>query len=345
MVLLVTGAAGFIGTNFVNYYLKKNLNRRVIGLDKLTYAGNVENFKCLAPGEAARFTFVKGDINDSSLVNAILREHQVNQIIHFAAESHVDRSITDPHVFIVNNVLGTHTLLDCAKRCWYSNTGWRDGVKFLQVSTDEVYGSLGPTGFFTEQTPLAPNSPYSASKAGADLMVRAYHHTYGMPTLITRCSNNYGPFQYPEKLIPVIFYHALHHLKIPVYGDGEQIRDWLYVEDHCRALDMVLQDGRAGEVYNIGGHNEMDNLAIVKTIIRILREKTGDNTIEESLIDFVMDRPGHDRRYGIDPTKIGNEIGWIPSIPFDQGIDMTIDWYLSHRSWIDQVLAKMNSGS
>jgi dTDP-glucose 4,6-dehydratase len=342
MVLLVTGAAGFIGTNFVYYYLKKYPENTLIGLDKLTYAGNIENFNGLGQNEKSRFNFIKGDITDFDQVNETLNKFQIDQIIHFAAESHVDRSITDPQTFIVNNVLGTHTLLDCAKRYWYKQNEWKTGVKFLQVSTDEVYGSLGRTGFFTELTPLAPNSPYSASKAGADLMVRAYHHTYQMPVLITRCSNNYGPFQYPEKLIPLMIYNALNHKKLPVYGDGEQIRDWLYVEDHCFALDMVLQKGKTGEVYNIGGHNERDNKTIVKTIIKTLQDKTGDRQINESLIEYVPDRPGHDRRYGIDPTKIGKEIGWKPSVLFDQGIDSTIDWFLSHRSWINQVMAKVH---
>jgi dTDP-glucose 4,6-dehydratase len=340
MALLVTGSAGFIGTNFVYHFLKEYPQNTLIGLDKLTYAGNIENFEELTPNEQLRFTFIKGDITDSDLIDSTLKEYQIDRIIHFAAESHVDRSITDPHTFIVNNVLGTHTLLDCAKRYWSMNNEWQAGVKFLQVSTDEVYGSLGPSGYFTEKTPLTPNSPYSASKASADLMVRAYYKTFNMPVLISRCSNNYGPFQYPEKLIPLIIHKALNHQKIPVYGDGKQIRDWLYVKDHCNALDMILQKGVAGEVYNIGGHNEMDNITVVEKIIKILQEKTGDKEINGSLIDFVSDRPGHDRRYGIDPTKIGKEVGWVPSIPFEHGIDMTINWYLSHRSWIEQVIEK-----
>jgi len=364
MTLLVTGVAGFIGSNFVYYYLRKHPERKIIGLDNLTYAGNLDNLSKLTEEERKRFTFIKGDICDTELIESIFNEQEIDGVINFAAESHVDRSIHDPQIFLKTNILGTQALLDAAKNHWQLSDGsWRSlsskegeetrrdrfarttnneqraTPKFLQISTDEVYGALGSTGFFTEKTPLDPHSPYSASKASADLIVKAYHDTYGMPINITRCSNNYGPYQFPEKLIPLMINNALNHKPLPVYGDGRQIRDWLYVEDHCRAIDMVFENGKSGEVYNIGGHNERENIYIVRRIIEILREKTGDREINESLIKHVTDRLGHDRRYGIDPTKITSELGWKPSIMFDEGIEMTIDWYLNNKKWMQSVIS------
>ncbi|MDK2886825.1 MAG: dTDP-glucose 4,6-dehydratase [Thermosipho sp. (in: thermotogales)] len=339
MTILVTGCAGFIGSNFVYYYLEKYKDRKIIGLDKLTYAGNLENLEKLTDEERKRFKFIKGDINNKELLEYIFEEYDIDGVINFAAESHVDRSIYDPQIFLKTNVLGTQSLLDVAKKYWYKDGKWKEGKKFLQVSTDEVYGSLGPTGYFTEKTPLDPHSPYSASKAAADLIVKAYHDTYKMPINITRCSNNYGPYQFPEKLIPLMIWNALNHKELPVYGDGKQIRDWLYVKDHCRAIDMVYEKGKIGEVYNIGGHNEKENIYIVKKIIEILREKTKDEKINETLIKHVKDRPGHDRRYGIDPTKIRNELGWEPEVMFDEGIEMTIEWYLENIDWMKRVIS------
>jgi len=364
MTILVTGVAGFIGSNFVYYYLRSHPERKLIGLDNLTYAGNLDNLSRLTEEEKKRFSFIKGDICDNELVESIFNEHNIDGVINFAAESHVDRSIHDPQIFLKTNILGTQVLLDAAKNHWQLPDGkWRsldqreeEGTiqdrfsrtthneqrtipKFLQISTDEVYGALGSTGFFTEKTPLDPHSPYSASKASADLIVKAYHDTFGLPVNITRCSNNYGPYQFPEKLIPLMINNVLNHKPLPVYGDGKQIRDWLYVEDHCRAIDMVFDDGESGEVYNIGGHNERENIYIVKRIIEILREKTGDQEINESLIKHVTDRLGHDRRYGIDPTKITQELGWKPTIMFDEGIEMTIDWYLNNREWVEGVIS------
>ncbi|ABR30379.1 dTDP-glucose 4,6-dehydratase [Thermosipho melanesiensis] len=338
MTLLVTGCAGFIGSNFVYYYLEKYKDRKIVGLDKLTYAGNLENLGKLTVEQRKRFKFIKGDINNKELLEYIFEEYEIDGVINFAAESHVDRSIYDPQIFLKTNILGTQTLLDVAKKYWYRDGKWKEGKKFLQVSTDEVYGSLGPTGYFTEKTPLDPHSPYSASKASADLIVKAYHDTYKMPINITRCSNNYGPYQFPEKLIPLMIWNTLNHKELPVYGDGRQIRDWLYVKDHCRAIDMVYEKGKVGEVYNIGGHNEKENIYIVKKIIEILRKKTGDKEINEGLIRHVKDRPGHDRRYGIDPTKIKEELGWEPEIMFDEGIELTIEWYLENIDWMKKVI-------
>ena len=356
MTILVTGVAGFIGSNFVYYYLRKHSERKIIGLDNLTYAGNLDNLSGLTVQERKRFSFVKGDICDAELVEQIFNEHEIDGIINFAAESHVDRSIHDPQIFLKTNILGTQVLLDAAKNHWRlpdgkwrsleqreegeairgrlsrtTNNEQRTTPRFLQISTDEVYGTLGPSGYFTEKTPLDPHSPYSASKASADLIVKAYHDTYGLPVNITRCSNNYGPYQFPEKLIPLMINNALNHKPLPVYGDGRQIRDWLYVEDHCKAIDLVFENGESGEVYNIGGHNERENIYIVERIIEILREKTGDSKINELLIKHVTDRLGHDRRYAIDPTKISQELGWKPAIMFDEGIEITIDWYLDMR--------------
>lgn len=307
--ILVTGGAGFIGCNFLRYMLREHPDVSIINLDLLTYAGNREAIRDLESDR--RYEFVHGDIADGVLVDGLVA--RVDAVINFAAESHVDRSIADPGVFVRTNVLGTQVLLDAARR---------HGVaRYLQISTDEVYGSLGPTGYFTEETPLAANSPYSASKAGADLLVRAYHETFGLPALITRCSNNYGPYQHDEKLIPTLIRKALANELLPLYGDGQNVRDWLFVEDHCRAIDTVLQQGRVGEVYNVGGHNEWHNLDIAKLILERLGKP-------ESLITFVQDRLGHDRRYAIDAGKMERELSWKPQVQFEQGIVATVDWYI-----------------
>lgn len=334
MTILVTGVAGFIGSNFVYYYLRKYKDRKIIGLDKLTYAGNLDNLSKLTQEEKKRFVFIKGDINDRKLLEEIYSKYEIDGVINFAAESHVDRSIHDPGIFVKTNVLGTQTLLHVFKEHYDE----RKKQKFLQISTDEVYGALGPTGYFTEETPLDPHSPYSASKASSDLIVKAYHDTYGLNTNITRCSNNYGPYQFPEKLIPLMIHNALNHKELPVYGDGKHVRDWLYVEDHCKAIDLVFEKGKSGEVYNIGGHNEKENIEIVKLIITYLQEKTKDKEINEGLIKHVKDRLGHDRRYAIDPTKIKNELGWEPETRFEDGIKKTIDWYLENQEWMKKVI-------
>lgn len=315
MKILVTGGAGFIGSNFVHYMLERYPSYQMINLDALTYAGNLENLRSIQ--ENSNYTFVKGDITNSELVNSLF-EQGVDTVVHFAAESHVDRSILEPDIFVKTNVLGTQVLLEAARKY--------DVKKFVHVSTDEVYGTLGETGLFTEDTPLSPNSPYSASKAGSDLLVRSYHETFGLPVNITRCSNNYGPYQFPEKLIPLMIANALNDKPLPIYGDGLNIRDWLYVEDHCSAIDLVLHKGINGEVYNIGGNNERTNIQIVQTILRELGKP-------ESLIQYVKDRLGHDRRYGIDATKITNELGWEPKHNFDTGIHETIRWYLDNQDW------------
>jgi dTDP-glucose 4,6-dehydratase len=331
---LVTGGAGFIGSNFILYMFNKYKDIKIINLDKLTYAGNLENLKDVEKDE--RYLFVQGDICDKELVNSLFKKYEIDYVVNFAAESHVDRSITMPEIFVQTNVLGTANLLNCAKAAWETNEGWREGVKFLQVATDEVYGSLGETGYFLETTPLDPRSPYSASKAGADLLVKAYNDTFKMPVNITRCSNNYGPYQFPEKLIPLLINNCLQHKELPVYGDGLNIRDWLYVEDHCKAIDMVINQGKVGEVYNVGGHNERTNIEIVKTIIQYLNENY-DKDITEGLIKYVQDRKGHDRRYGIDPTKIKEELGWYPETSFEDGIKKTIKWYLDNKKWMENV--------
>ncbi|MGC8870392.1 MAG: dTDP-glucose 4,6-dehydratase [Brevinematia bacterium] len=339
MKLLVTGCAGFIGTNFVYFYLRKYKDSFIVGLDKLTYAGNLENLSKLSEEEKKRFVFIKGDINNSELVNHIFNQYDIDIVVNFAAESHVDRSIFDPHVFIQTNVLGVQNLLSVAMNYWRRGESWKEGKRFIQVSTDEVYGSLGSEGYFTENTPLDPHSPYSASKAGGDLIAKSYYDTFKMPIIITRCSNNYGPYQFPEKLIPLMIWNAINHKELPVYGDGKNIRDWLYVEDHCRAIDLVIEKGRLGEVYNIGGHNERENIYVIKKIIEILIKKTGDAKINESLIKFVKDRPGHDRRYAMDPTKIMTELGWKHSLQFEEGLELTIDWYLNNIDWVKSVIS------
>ncbi|WP_342552992.1 dTDP-glucose 4,6-dehydratase [Paenibacillus sp. FSL R7-0652] len=319
MKLLVTGGAGFIGSNFVLYMLREHPNYEIVNVDALTYAGNLENLQSIESNP--RHTFIQADIADVQQMEDIFAQG-IDVVVNFAAESHVDRSILAPDVFVRTNVMGTQVLLDAAKKYKIA--------KFVQVSTDEVYGSLGPTGLFTEETPLTPNSPYSASKAGGDLLVRAYHETFGLPVNITRCSNNYGPFQFPEKLIPLIISRALKDEAVPVYGDGLNIRDWLYVEDHCRAIDLVIHQGKSGEVYNIGGNNERTNIHIVETVLQQLGKPT-------TLIQYVQDRLGHDRRYGIDPTKLQTELGWKPVHNFETGIQETIQWYLNHQEWMASV--------
>jgi dTDP-glucose 4,6-dehydratase len=331
---LVTGGAGFIGSNFVLYMLNKYDDIRIINLDKLTYAGNIENLKSIE--NDGRHIFIQGDICDRDLVKSLFQKYEIDYVAHFAAESHVDRSILEPEIFVKTNVMGTVNLLNCAKDAWETEAGWKQGVKFLHVSTDEVYGSLGDTGFFMETTPLDPHSPYSSSKASSDLMVKAYSDTYKMPVNITRCSNNYGPFQFPEKLIPLLINNCLAYKKLPIYGDGMNIRDWLFVEDHAKAIDMVINNGRLGEVYNVGGHNERTNIQIVATVIEYLNANV-DNNITEALKTYVEDRKGHDRRYGIDPTKIKRELGWYPETTFEVGIVKTIQWYLDNKKWMDNI--------
>ncbi|KAB2925508.1 MAG: dTDP-glucose 4,6-dehydratase [Bacteroidetes bacterium] len=320
--ILVTGGAGFIGSNFIHYMLAKHSGYSVINFDKLTYAGNLENLSAVKGVQ--RYRFVKGDICRKDEVLAAMRTYAVDTVVHFAAESHVDRSILGPAVFVETNVMGTNVLLDASREA--------DIERFLHVSTDEVYGSLGATGYFTEQTPLHPNSPYSASKASSDLLVLAYQHTFGFPGVVTRCSNNYGPYQFPEKLIPLMIANALNDRPLPVYGDGLNVRDWLYVEDHCSALDTVLHRGAVGEVYNIGGHNEWKNIDIVKTVLKELGKP-------ESLITFVKDRPGHDRRYAIDASRLQNELGWTPAHRFEEGIRKTVRWYLENRPWWERIIS------
>lgn len=319
MKILVTGGAGFIGSNFIRYMLNRYSTYSIINLDLLTYAGNLENLEGL---DSQRYRFVQGSINDRTLIARVMNE--VDAVVHFAAESHVDRSIANPGVFVETNVLGTQTLLEAAKASSIQ--------KFVHVSTDEVYGTLGEEGLFTEQTPLAPNSPYSASKAGSDMLVRAYYETYGLPVNITRCSNNYGPYQFPEKLIPLMIHHALEDKELPVYGDGLNVRDWLHVEDHCSGIDLVLHSGREGEVYNIGGNNERRNIDIVRRILSDLGKP-------EKLIRFVEDRLGHDRRYAIDAEKIRSELGWKPKYDFETGIRETIEWYVQKRGWWERILS------
>ncbi len=333
--ILVTGGAGFIGSNFILYMLNQHKDITIINMDALTYAGNLENLKSIEDDD--RHFFIHGDIGDAALVCGIFANHNIDTVVNFAAESHVDRSIEDPGIFARTNVMGTVNLLTCARGAWENADGsWKNGVKFLQVGTDEVYGSLGAEGYFTEETPLCPHSPYSASKAAADLFVAAWHDTYKMPVNITRCSNNYGPYQFPEKLIPLMIHNACNKKDLPVYGDGLNVRDWLYVEDHCRAIDLVLQNGMSGEVYNIGGHNERTNIDIVKKVIALVSEAV-DDSINETLIKYVADRKGHDRRYAIDPEKISRELGWLPQTLFDEGIEKTIKWYLANDEWLKGV--------
>ncbi|MBL8298005.1 MAG: dTDP-glucose 4,6-dehydratase [Rhodanobacteraceae bacterium] len=336
--VLVTGGAGFIGGNFVLDLLGQG-GFRVINLDKLTYAGNLDTLAELRGNPD--HVFVQGDIGDRGQIEHLLAEHRPDAIVNFAAESHVDRSIDGPAEFVQTNVVGTLNLLERALGYWRSLPLERqDGFRFLHVSTDEVYGSLGPVGKFTEETAYAPNSPYSASKAASDHLVRAFHHTYGLPTLTTNCSNNYGPYQFPEKLIPLMIQKALAGQPLPVYGDGRNVRDWLYVRDHCRAIQRVLEAGRTGEVYNVGGDAERENIHVVKTICGLLdqRRPLGDGKRRESLITYVKDRPGHDRRYAIDSSKLQRELGWAPQESFESGIARTVDWYLDNQAWCGRVL-------
>ena len=362
---LVTGAAGFIGYNFIKYLLYKKYKDediKVIVLDLLTYAGNYGTIKDDVDGK--RCVFVHGDIRDRELADRLFAENDIDYVVNFAAESHVDRSIETPQLFLGTNILGTQNLLDAARRAWVTGkdaTGypaWKEGKRFHQVSTDEVYGSLGAEGYFTEDTPVCPHSPYSASKTSSDLIVKAYHDTYHMPVTITRCSNNYGPYHFPEKLIPLIINNILEGKQLPVYGKGDNVRDWLYVEDHCKAIDLVVREGRDGEVYNVGGHNEMKNIDIVKLTIKTIHDMMADDKslrnilkkqvkdangdidiswINDSLITFVTDRLGHDQRYAIDPTKIKNELGWQPETMFADGIVKTIRWNLEHQDWVNEV--------
>lgn len=359
---LVTGVAGFIGANYIKYILAKHDDIKVVILDALTYAGNlstiakdIDNDRCF---------FIKGNICNRELVEQLFVDYKFDYIVNFAAESHVDRSIEDPQLFLQTNILGTQNLMDAARRAWVTGKDesgyptWRKDVRFHQVSTDEVYGSLGEEGFFTEDTPLCPHSPYSASKASADMIVMAYHDTYKMPVSITRCSNNYGPYHFPEKLIPLIIKNILEGKRLPVYGDGSNVRDWLYVEDHCKAIDLVVRKGKNGEIYNVGGHNEKKNIEIVKLTIstihqlmsenqelrRVLKKKeikeNGEISIDwinDSLISFVKDRLGHDQRYAINPEKISNELGWYPETKFEDGIVKTIKWYLENQEWVKNV--------
>ena len=359
---LVTGAAGFIGANYVKYMLQKHQDVKIVVLDLLTYAGylgtiaeDIDNERCF---------FVKGDICDKNLLDRLFAEYRFDVVVNFAAESHVDRSIENPQLFLQTNILGTQALLEAARTAWVTGKDesgyptWRSGVRYHQVSTDEVYGSLGPEGFFTEETPLCPHSPYSASKTSADHVVCAYRDTYHMPVSITRCSNNYGPYQFPEKLIPLIINNILQGKKLPVYGKGENIRDWLYVEDHCKAIDLVVREAEPGSIYNVGGHNERQNIQIVKIIIKTIHDLLQDNLqwrtllsrkdkdadgqidiswINDDLITFVKDRLGHDQRYGIDPSKIKTDLGWEPDTPFEVGIVKTIRWNLENRAWVEAV--------
>ena len=336
---LVTGAAGFIGANYIKYILAKHNDIKVVILDALTYAGNLGTIAKDIDNE--RCVFIKGDICSRDVVDGLFAEYRFDYVVNFAAESHVDRSIENPQLFLITNILGTQNLLDCARRAWVMGKDeqgyptWRKGVRYHQVSTDEVYGDLPlarPVLFFTEETPIHTSSPYSSSKAGADLLVLAYHRTYDLPVTVSRCSNNYGPYHFPEKLIPLMIANALADKPLPVYGKGENERDWLYVEDHCKAIDLIIHNGKVGEVYNVGGHNEMKNIDIVKLICKELGKP-------ESLITYVTDRKGHDMRYAIDPTKIHNELGWLPETKFADGIKKTIQWYLDNQKWWKDIIS------
>lgn len=320
--LLVTGGAGFIGSNYIRTILTERDDIEIINVDKLTYAGNLENLTEIESKK--NYTFIKGDITNNELIEYIFTKYKIDEVVNFAAESHVDRSILGSEVFYRTNVMGTNVLLEASRR--------HEVKKYLQISTDEVYGSLGETGLFTESTPLSPNSPYSSSKAGADMMAMAFYHTYDMPIVITRCSNNYGSYQFPEKLIPLMIINALHDKKLPVYGDGKNVRDWIYVIDHNKAIQLVLDKGVPGQVYNIGAENEMQNIQIIKLILGFLGKS-------ENLIEFVKDRLGHDRRYAIDATKIKTELGWKPEFSFEQAIVKTVEWYLNNKSWWERIIA------
>ncbi|MBC8531857.1 dTDP-glucose 4,6-dehydratase [Gehongia tenuis] len=332
---LVTGGAGFIGSNYIQYLLSTKTDVHVVNLDKLTYAGNLENLKPVE--KDPRYTFIQGDIGDRALLDSILEQIDIDYVINFAAEAHVDRSILDPEIFIKTNVLGTSVLVDALRAKWTKADGtYMVGKKYVQISSDEVYGSLGPEGDFSEESRMAPRSPYSATKAAAEMLLKAFWHTYRFPMVITRSANNYGPYQFPEKLIPLIIYNARHKKPLPVYGDGQNVRDWLYVGDHCRAIERVVEEGRLGQVYNIGGDNKYTNIEVVKRIVNYLHDHV-DEKIDESLITFVEDRKGHDRRYGIDATKIYNELEWKAEVPFEEGLIHTIEWYLKNWEWLEGV--------
>lgn len=331
--ILITGGAGFIGSHLTRLFVTKYPAYKIVNLDKLTYAGNLENLKDIE--NSPNYSFVKGDITDLDLLRKLFAEHQFTGVLHCAAESHVDRSISDPLSFITTNVLGTGALLQSAKESWANEM---EGKTFYHISTDEVYGSLGETGFFTEKTAYDPRSPYSASKASSDHMVRAFYHTYKLPVKISNCSNNYGPYHFPEKLIPLCIHNIINNKPLPIYGKGENVRDWLYVEDHVKAIDLIFHKGAVGETYNIGGHNEWTNINLVKELCRQMDEKLGRQKGEsEKLITYVTDRAGHDLRYAIDASKLKNELGWMPSLQFEEGISKTIDWYLDNKAWLEEV--------
>jgi dTDP-glucose 4,6-dehydratase len=332
-VLLITGGAGFIGSHLVRLFVKKYPDYQIVNLDKLTYAGNLENLRDIE--NAPNYTFVKGDIVDMDTVRNLFQQYNFDGVLHCAAESHVDRSISDPLAFVQTNVIGTVTLLQVARESWKDNM---DGKVFYHISTDEVYGSLGSEGMFTETTPYDPRSPYSASKASSDHFVRAYYHTYGLPVKLSNCSNNYGPNHFPEKLIPLCIMNILNKKPLPIYGKGENVRDWLFVEDHVRAIDVIFHNGKVGETYNIGGHNEWTNIALVKELCKQMDAKLGrEPGTSEQLITYVKDRAGHDLRYAIDATKLQKELGWVPSLQFEEGLSRTIDWYLANQQWLNDV--------